>query len=174
MTVDLAPTENARSWLNWIAYKTTPQQLDRMVDRVAVQTEASLKEHTPKRWFGQVRAGWNTAKPDLGVRVLNNDVRASNGALIILFLEEGTANGGTGMIRPRIKNRLYIPLTRRAAGGWHPGLVYGKDYILKKEVHGIKPLHIVADERPRADQRMREGMDQIVEEIVTREGLSRG
>jgi hypothetical protein len=166
-----SPTTNARAWMEWIQYKMSPIQLDRMVERVAFETEAELKKATPKKWFGQVRAGWKTSKPSLGVRVVSNDVTASNGAPIMLFLEEGTANNGTGFIFPKKAKKLFVPLTRRAAGGWHAGLKYGKDYVLKLKVRGMKGQHIVANERPKAIQRLKDGFKGLIQDVLRKEGV---
>lgn len=164
-------TAGARAWLEWFQYKTSPLQLDKMVDKVALQTEAALKEATPKRWFGQVRNGWAVQKPEMGVRVLANGATASNGAPIMLFLEEGTANDGQGFIYPKVKKFLYVPLTKRAAGGWRQGLRWGVDFILKLRVRGQKGQHIVAKERPRAMERLKQGYKELTEEILRKEGF---
>lgn len=46
------------------------------------------------------------------------------------------------------------------------GLVFGVDYVLAKWVKGIKALHITANERPRAQKRLRAGMVAYVKKIV--------
>jgi hypothetical protein len=138
----------------------TPEALDSIVDRVALQTMAELVKATPKRWFGQVRRAWHILKPEEGVRIIRN------GSKIMVFLEHGTANGGTGFITPKVKKFLYIPLTRRAAGGWHEGLVYGRDYVLAKRARGIKPRNIVSTEKPKAEARLAEAIKGHVRKAV--------
>jgi hypothetical protein len=167
-----SPTTNARAWMEWIQYKMSPIQLDRMVERVAFETEAELKK--PRRRNGSGRSGQvgKRANRRFGVRVVSNDVTASNGAPIMLFLEEGTANNGTGFIFPKKAKKLFVPLTRRAAGGWHAGLKYGKDYVLKLKVRGMKGQHIVANERPKAIQRLKDGFKGLIQDVLRKEGFN--
>lgn len=81
-----------------------PSQLDRVVDRVALETHKSVVEKTPKRFFGQVRKAWQIAAPAEGVRSVFNPHKAMR------FLEEGTVAHG-----PVTKRALFIPMTARAA-----------------------------------------------------------
>lgn len=170
------PTLHTREWLEWLQYKSTPAQLEKVVERVAFQTEASIKEATPVRFEGQVRRAWNTLNPGpqpdgAHVRIVRNDSVTKDGVPIMLFIEEGTANNGTGYIEPKTAKNLYIPLTRRAAGGWRSGLKWGVDYILRKRVRGAKGQHIVAAEVPKVRERLREGFKLMIREILTREGI---
>ena len=63
-------------------------------------------------------------------------------------------------------------MTRRAAAGWHAGLQYGKDYVLKLKVKGMKGQKIVATERPKAMARLKEGMKGVIRDVMKREGFS--
>ena len=110
-----AGLKDAKAHVQNIIKSLGQDQLDKIVDRVALQSEASLKQNTPKKFFGQVRAGWTTRKPEEGVRIISNSVAASNGVAIMFFLEYGTANAGTGFIYPKTAKKLYVPLTKRAA-----------------------------------------------------------
>jgi len=139
-----ANTAPARTAVVKVQSGLTPAEIDPVIDRVGLQVFADVVQHTPKKWFGQVRAGWTIQKPGLGQRIVVNRNK------VMLFLEEGTANAGTGFIVPKIKKFLYIPLTRSAAAGWHSGLKRGIDYIMKKAVRGIAPRKIVAAARERA------------------------
>jgi hypothetical protein len=123
-----------------------PAATDPVVERVALRAFAKVVKDTPKRWFGQVRMSWQIQKPRPGARVVVNDNK------IMLWLEEGTANAGTGRIYPKRGKFLYIPRNRNAALGWNPGLVYGRDYILRKSVRGIKPRRIAAKVAKEADK----------------------
>jgi hypothetical protein len=129
-----------------------PAQTDRVVERVALVGLRKVVEATPKKWFGQVRRSWQIQKPREGVRALVNDNK------IMLFLERGTMNGGTGYITPKRKKFLYIPKNRNAALGWHPGLVRGRDYILVKRAKGIKPRRIAERMAKEIDKLLLEAM----------------
>ena len=154
-----------------IVKNLSQEQVDKIVDKVALQSETNLKINTPKGWFGTVRNGWTTRKPEPGVRVVSNGIRTPNGVPIVLFLEEGTARAGTGWIYPRTSKKLYVPLTKRAAAGWRPSLVYGKDYVLKNRVRGIKPLHFIAAEREKIEGRIVAETKRTVEGILRQEGF---
>lgn len=119
-----------------------PVALDRVVDRVALQTLTSVVTATPKRWFGQVRRSWQMQKPAIGVRRIQNDNK------IMLWLEEGTKDHGTNPPG----RMLYIPLTRAASFGYKPGMKFGVDFILKKRVKGIQARHIARDEAVKAEK----------------------
>jgi hypothetical protein len=130
-----------------------PEAIDPVIERVALRTHREVVEATPKRWFGQVRRSWQIEKPAIGARLVRNDNK------IMLFLEEGTAEKGTGYIYPKRKKMLYIPRTRKAAvGGWHPGLRYGRDYILRRRVRGIRPRYIAAKQQKKSQGYLHEAM----------------
>ena len=122
----------------------TVKSLDKAVSKTGAQTLTGLVAATPKRWFGQVRGSWRVEAPKLATRKVVNPHK------VMRFLEFGTANKGTGFITPKNKKFLYIPLNRRASFGWNKSLVYGRDYILKKKVRGIKPRYIVRNYSPTA------------------------
>lgn len=144
-----ARTAGAVRDLSAVAAAMTPERVDPVVARVAAETLRSVVEHTPKKWFGDLRRQWQMHRLAPGRWTVENRSK------IMLFLEEGTANAGTGRIYPVNAKALYIPLVRRAALGWRPGFVYGKDYILRKSVRGITPRWIARDERVRAAVRLR-------------------
>lgn len=130
--------------------RMTPKGMDAAVERAGLKTQVALVRATPKRWTGNTRKGWTVERPRHGTRIVINRVKS------MLFLERGTANGGTGYIRPRRAKRLFVPLRKEAAAGWKPSLKYGVHYVLKKEVRGIRPRRIIARQRPLAQQRLRE------------------
>jgi hypothetical protein len=169
---DLSPIV---STLARVGAALTPQALDPVVERVALRALREVVDATPKKWFGQVRRSWQLEKPELGARLVKNDNK------IMLFLEEGTrahgpkgstvaasgfsasgpqfkvhgnrSGGGfthQGPVKPKT-SRLYIPLTRRAAFGWRPGLKYGRDYILVPWVRGIQARHIAAKQAQKSN-----------------------
>lgn len=136
-------TEGARRKLKIVEAALSRQSIDPVVDRVALRTLTSVVKKTPKKWFGQVRRSWQKVHWGLGERVVKNDNK------IMRFLEYGTANKGSGFIRPTHAPALFIPLTRKAAlssAESKGGLVYGRDYILAKKVRGIRPRLIVLDQ----------------------------
>jgi len=168
-----APTQTLRQKLTFLLGLLSPQKLDNMVEVVAEQTKTSLVEHTPKRFFGQLRNGWKVQKPESQVRVIVNDRTAENGAPIMLFVEEGTANNGAGYIYPKQKKFLYIPL-KASAVKWHAGLKAGVDYLLRLRVKGQKGQGVVAHERPRAELRLKDGYKGMIRHALDLAGVGRG
>jgi len=143
-----AHTNGSVQALRAVEAAMVPARLDPVVARVAAETLRSVVEHTPKKWFGDLRRQWQMG------RTAPARWSVYNGSKVMLFLEAGTANAGTGRIYPKVKKVLYVPLTRRAALGWNAGLKYGTDYILRRSVKGITPRWIVRDERVRAEARL--------------------
>lgn len=160
MIVATANSEKAKAALLRLKQMATPEAVDKIVDRAGFETQAALVTATPKKWFGQVRRGWNVTAPAKMERLVSNPNK------IMRFLEFGTANGGQGFIQAKNKKALFIALARRAAAGWNSALKYGLDYILRRRVRGIKPRHIVENERPRAIERVREGVKALVRKAV--------
>lgn len=139
-----ANTAQERARLQSLRDGLTPEAIDPVIDQVGLKVFADVVQNTPKRWFGQVRAGWTIQKPAPGARTILNRNK------VMKFLEFGTADEGRGFIVPKVKKYLYIPLTRAAAAGWQAGMKFGVDFILKKQVRGIAPRRIVAAARERA------------------------
>lgn len=149
----------------------TPEKIDPIVERVAFQALAGLVAASPKRWFGQIRSGWEVKKPFEGARTL--DIPESKVGVggqkvrdIARFVDQGTANNGSGFIYPVKAKRLYIPLTRRAAGGWHAGLQRGVDYVLALRVRGIKGRNFIAPERAKAFALLRSSLRTYIVSLV--------
>ena len=141
-------TAATTAMLERMAGQFAPDKIDRVVAGVATETLRHVVQETPKKWFGDLRRQWRAERLGVG------SYKVTNPSKVMLFIEEGTANGGTGRIFPKEKKVLYIPLTRRAALGWNPSLKYGKDYILRKSVRGIRPRWIVRRERVLARERL--------------------
>lgn len=118
-----------------------PNAVAPVLERVAQETLRHVIEATPKKWTGQVRRSWRVLRPSPTLRIV------SNANKIMRWLEEGTANQGTGYIYPVEKRVLFIPLKRRAMYGYRPGMKFGVDYVLRVRVRGIRPRRIVAAER---------------------------
>lgn len=135
--------------------------VDRVVQVAAAEVYKDVVSATPKRWFGQLRRSWQIKKPEPGARVVTNPNK------VMLFLEEGTGKTTGGRIYPKKAKHLYVPLTRRAAAGWSPRLKYGKDYVLKESVKGIKAQWIVAKARERAQDILRRRFKDYVKKLVT-------
>lgn len=117
----------------------TTEVMRKVAEKTAFRTHAELVKKTPKRWTGLTRRSWSVEQTGpAAYRVTNNN-------RVMMYLEAGTQTP----IRPKIKKYLYIPLNAKAAiGGWHAGLVMGRDYILKRWVRGIKARWIVRAQRP--------------------------
>jgi hypothetical protein len=150
-----AESAAAKDAVEKLALAMTPEAIDPVVDKAALITLRDVVEHTPKKWFGQVRAGWQIQTPGPGARIIENENK------VMLFLEEGTSAHG-----PTFKKSLYIPLTRRAAAGWHQGLKYGVDYILRKSVKGIEARRIARDAQDRANTTLLELMKEHISEAI--------
>lgn len=124
-------TKSARATVTRLQKALTPEAVDPVVDEVALRTLAEVIKATPKRWFGQVRRSWQIQTPMPGTRIIVNESK------IMAFLEHGTANEGTGFIRPKRKKALYVPLNRRAAAGWNQSLV--QQQIVRKTQRYLTP-----------------------------------
>lgn len=149
----------------------TPEKLDPIVERVALQSLAGLVAASPKRWFGQIRSGWTIRKPAEGSREIDIPeskvgVGGQKVADIARFVDQGTANDGSGFIYPVRAKMLYIPLTRKAAAGWNPSLVRGVDYVLAPRVRGIKARRFIAPQREKAFERLRTGLRNYIVGLV--------
>lgn len=168
-----AQTANAQRILERLRDGMTPEGIDPIVERVALQTLAGLVMASPKKWFGQIKSGWEISKPAPGERIV--DIPESRVGVtgtkvrdIARFVDQGTANDGAGFIYPKVKKFLYIPLVRRAAGGWHPGLIRGVDYILAPRVRGQKGQHFIAPQREKAFARLRDALRTYILSLVRR------
>lgn len=121
-----AKTEAAKAKLLKIQAGLTPEKVDPIVEEAARRTQAGLVEATPKKWFGQARAGWvqpaSVMAPALGVRIVRWNEPPGITSPLMLWLEEGTKDHGPknlygpernfgGKLR---KAALFIPLTRKA------------------------------------------------------------
>jgi hypothetical protein len=133
------------------------QKMDKEVlARVAWEAHSRLVLATPKGWTGNTRQRWRV------VQVSGRGYRVTNGHKVMLWLEFGTKAHG-----PKTAKALFIPLTRSAAlGGYKPGMKFGKDFILRKRVKGIKAMHIVRKERARVKDRLREEMVAFIRRVV--------
>lgn len=160
-----ATTEAGKRLLRRVLSRLRPQSLEAVVRRTAAWTNRQLVIRTPKGWTGVTRKAWRM------IRIGDGAFRVTNDSKVMLFLEEGTRAHGpvsSASVRPWAKDpgnvkhghervlagksfrakKLFIPLTRKAAiGGWSPSLRYGKDYVLKDRVKGIRAMHIVRDQR---------------------------
>lgn len=151
----------------------TDKSFDAPVDMAAWKTYRDLVLLTPKKWTGLVRRSWRVAKVQEGQRLVFNstDGDPKNPNKIMLFLENGTGNAGTatshgGRIFPASGRFLFIPLKPSAMYGWKAGMEYGVDYILRRSVRGIKAMHIVANYRPKAVQRLKDEMKAFLEKTL--------
>lgn len=170
-----AKGEPAKRRMARLAEALTPENLDHVVELAAHKTHASLVLASPKKWFGQIRSGWTMTKPHAGMRELDipQQLTTANGVpirQIAIWVDQGTANKGTGWIYPVRAKALYIPLTKKAAIGWSPELIRGKDYVLRTRVRGIKPRYFVAPQRKKGQELLRAGLKTYVERVLNRRG----
>lgn len=127
-----------------------------VLSKVAWEAHSRLVLATPKGWTGNTRQKWQV------VTVSGRGYRVTNQHKVMKWLEFGTKAHG-----PVRAKALFIPLTRAAAlRGWRPGMVYGKDYILKKWVKGIKAMNIIRDERRRVKQRLKDEMEAFIRRTI--------
>jgi hypothetical protein len=152
-------TEPARRTMQAIADGITRERTTQICQGVALRTFQAAVQATPVRFFGQVRASWQFIPTQTGAIIRNPNK-------IFLFIDQGTANQGAGYIYPKVKKFLFVALTRAAAGGWHAGLVRGVDYILKKKVRGIKPIHLMDRLRAFANAALKQEFKNYIRELI--------
>ncbi len=148
--------EDAKERLARLKAAMTPDAVDPVIEREAFKTQAALVKRTPKRFFGQVRLGWQTVKQETA------SYRVENLNKIMGYLEHGTGQSTGGFIYPKTAKALFVTLTRQAAlatsAQAKSKLKYGVDYVLAKRVRGIKAMKIVATMRPEVKKNLLEAM----------------
>jgi hypothetical protein len=114
----------------------------------SIDTVNDLKANTPKL-TGKTREAWNRqsfrgegGRFGFGWEIFNKSPA-------LKYLEDGTKSHG-----PVTAQSLYIPLRISARKGYKKGMTYGKDYILKKRVAGIKAHNIVKNQLPITQRNM--------------------
>ncbi len=164
----------AQAFVETVSAALSLEKLDAIVERVAAKVYALLVEKTPKGYTGNLRNQWRMMKPQEAVRVLSNitTVETSRGTVLLLdMLADGTGRYGpqaTDVVSPT-GALMYIPLNRRAALGWRPGLKYGVDYVMAKSVKGIRrnlsrrPVEVVA---PRAERMLEEAITKYLTSVI--------
>jgi hypothetical protein len=150
-----ANSREAQSFVNRLSSNFNSANADRVVEKVAFQTQADLIRKTPKLYTGMTRRSWIVQKQERHYIVTNT-------SKVMLFLELGTRAHG-----PVEAKFLFIPLNRRASiGGWNPGLKFGKDYILTKWVKGIQAMKIVENQRPITQKMLLDAMTSYIRGIT--------
>mgnify|MGYP003631506207 CR=1 FL=1 len=154
MTID---DENAERILRELERAMSQANTDLVVFQEAEYTRGQLATETPKGWTGQTKREWRTAR-------ITNGWAVTNDSRVMRWLEKGTKAHG-----PKTAKVLFIPLTASAAiGGWKQGMKFGRDYVLKKWVKGIKAHRIVEAERPQAQIRLRIQMERHIEKAIAK------
>jgi len=126
----------------------------RLIRNVIYRAKRLAKKLTPIRWTGRTRRGWRTRKVYNGYN-LYNELPAMR------FIDQGTKAHG-----PVTAKFLYIPLNKKASRGWRPGLVRGKDYVLKKRVRGIRAMRIAGFVRKRAREWFVSSMERELNRLI--------
>jgi len=109
---------------------------------VALATVGSLKFSTPSL-SGKTRAAWKMERArGVGGRY-SSGYKINNDEPTMIWLEDGTRAHG-----PVKASRLYVPRSAAGRRGYKKGLKWGKDYVLKDRVRGIKPHRIVSKQLP--------------------------
>ena len=184
-TVD---TAEARAFIRRLKEELAPEKVDKPVEVAALKTMTEAVRVT-KAVIGVRPDGrrWNIEKPENKWTVRKTGIASrsvENRSKVMLWLDRGTAGGGTGFITPKRKKWLFIPLTRAAAGGWHPGLRRARragadrrgraiaavagDYALAKKVRGIRPRNVVAQVEPFARETLEIEMRKFTKAAVAR------
>jgi len=122
------------------------RRVNALLFKEAEVTRRNLVEATPRKWTGQTRREWRTARI-IGGWTVTNDSR------VMRWLEKGTKAHG-----PKRAKMLYIPKVPSAMYGYKKGFVFGIHYVLKKRVRGIRAMKIVEKERPLAKDRLLDAM----------------
>ena len=128
-------TNPVQQFTDAVSEKISIEKLKEVLKKVVEQSTDNLREKTPVKWTGNVKASWVTEELTDGFQIKNTNV-------VMLYLEKGTKAHG-----PVTAKRLYIPLKPEAAQ-WSKGLKFGVDFVLAKRVKGIRALNIVRDEIP--------------------------
>ena len=129
-----------------IISKLSKERQSKALETIAYKSQAIAVLETPKS-KGETRRGWRVDKKGaLEFLIINLNK-------IALFLDEGTGVFGKRkkVIRPIRKKFLYIPL-RKSARIWRAGLVWGKDYILKKFIFGMRPKNFMVNVIKKTDK----------------------
>ncbi len=108
----------------------------------SIDTIKDLKSKTPKL-TGKTRDSWirQSFRGEGGRFGYGWEI--SNKSPALKYLEDGTKSHG-----PVKAKHLYIPLRISARKGYRKGMKFGRDYILKKRVAGIKAHNIVKNQLP--------------------------
>jgi hypothetical protein len=142
--------EKADAIFRGLTAALSDSQVNRLLFTEAERTRARLVSATPKKWTGQTRREWRTAKISGGYTITND-------SRVMRWLEKGTKAHG-----PKRAKMLYIPKVPSAMYGYKKGFVFGVHYILTKRVAGIRAINIVSKEKPLAHERL---MKEMVEHI---------
>lgn len=150
-------SREAEAYLSRLVAGLKPNRVLPVLEKVAWRTHGALVVATPK-FTGQTRRGWTVVrKAGMGYVVTNRERK------VMTWLEKGTK----GPIRPRRAKALFIPLTRTAAiSGWNPNMVFGTDYVLAKQVKGIKAMKIVSKQRNVTGRWLRTAMNRHLSTIL--------
>lgn len=148
-------TDPARKMLERLAAELTPEKADKAVEKAAFKVQRMVIMDTIEAILNYAKKPrWNLSKPENKWRVekvANSHWIVVNRDKIMRFLEFGTKPHG-----PILAKLLYIPLVRRAAGGYRKGFKWGKDFIFSKFVKGIRPYGIVETARRKAADILKE------------------
>jgi len=171
--------EATRRMLNRIARAMTPGAQRAVLTRVAWITHARLVRQTPKRWTGQTRRDWKV------VPRTDGSVAVTNESKVMGWLERGTRSHG-----PTRAQKLFVPLTRRAAQAGPRGVMYanrqhqlnqafgvtgtrrrppfvhGVDFVFTRRVRGIRALRIAERQAVFAKVTLRSAMTQWLRSVV--------
>jgi len=147
-------TRQASERLRKLARKMTKEGMDMATGRAAWKCHTRLSLLTPKKWTGNTRKSWTVTRRASGHYAVWNK------SIIMRYLELGTKPHG-----PVRAKMLFIPKTRRAAMAGarvvlaRPGAyTYGRDFILKKRVRGIKARRIATRFAPMARKILKDEM----------------
>jgi len=163
-TVD---TSAAKAMLARLAAELTPEKADRTIEAAAFKVQAMVIIDTKEAIMNYAkRPRWNIAKPEnkwMVRKIENSRWEVVNADKVMRFLEFGTRAHG-----PVTKKFLYIPMVRRAAGGWRKGFKWGRDFILARWVKGIRAYGIVETARRKAVDILLEEMRAFVRRAVAK------
>ena len=128
-------TNPVQQFTDAVCEKISIEKLKEVLKKVVEQSTDNLREKTPVKWTGNVKASWVTEELKDGFRIKNTNV-------VMIYLEKGTKAHG-----PVTAKRLYIPLKPEAVQ-WSKGLKFAEDFVLAKRVRGIRALNILGSEIP--------------------------
>lgn len=121
-------------------------------NKIMLFLEEGTKDHGPKEIYGPLRPGQPRRKKAMFIPLTRRAANATQGVFGVGTVEQVTRHtAGAATIS---KVRAIFQRTQSSRKGktrvGSRALIFGQDYVLAARVRGIRAMHIVLNERPRA------------------------